>query len=479
MTTIQRQPIMSEIHKNVGLTQEDAFADLMSSESLQDVLENHPDYVKNISQYHECQNPTSKGSSEVDSDSGDSLFLTQKPAPQPVRAIRERKSSRHTYATEHEDSGGDSSSSHRDEHDRGMSRKKKKPKIKLPKYSFHFLPKGERSPRGTHLATRDNIKLHNYVMGGFFKCVELWQGADDLWMALPTVDQDEDISPLTEDGEDQSSDEDIKVVETGVPAENEENMETPHRRVEPGTSELCGQRFVMNFHLLRDKKCFVVKSKLKQQPWCTPSQCTKQGKHQQEEGVVPQEREKIVELSSELPTSSMPLPKDKNNPVCSSSPWNIPAVFGNNEPLRTNMVQIQTPTSKRIPFPKERQELIEPEVNLQLDLSVKENPVFSLSHNKFTEKTKRGEVEELRCAVNESLNDNEQRKKVKKKGSHHKCGSLDMTADPRETGKKKFADASQEDDISEKSYSDATALSLSIGMTKKKSSVMDTTTSCW
>ncbi|XP_061608538.1 uncharacterized protein LOC133467552 [Phyllopteryx taeniolatus] len=519
---------MSEITKDVGLTRDGALADLISAESGHAVLEKSlPDCVKEISQHLERQNP--KGPTEVDSDSGDSLFLTQEPVPQAARAVRRRKSSQRTYATEGEDSGGITSSAQRHDDNHEMSTNKKKQKLKLPNYNFSFLT--ESWHRGTHLIKRHNIRLHNYVTGGFFKCVKLWQGTNHFWMPLPTVDQDdEDISPLTQDGEDKSSHEDIKVV---------------------------------------DKKCFLAKSKTKQQqPWCTPPRGTKQWKHQQEGGVVTQEREKIVEISSmsnelkyQLPTSSMPLVEDGNDAVCSSSTCNIPAVLGNNEPLRNNMVQIQTPRSKRIPIPEERQELVDAEttnkcvlfkkqsnasregsdqqsrqeevegvaatsvtvettdenalaldenrrdnflhvantpmpedsvadgdlasvkktrddeqVNSQLDLSVKENAAFSLSHNDFTEKTERGEVEELFCAVSEPLNDNRQGGKKKKKRSRHKPGSLDITADPQETDKrkhKKIVDTAQEDNNSGKSSSDAARLSRSTRKTKKRSSVTD------
>ncbi|XP_061557729.1 uncharacterized protein LOC133415598 isoform X2 [Phycodurus eques] len=402
---------------------------------------------------------------------------------------------------------------HDDNHE--MSTNKKKRKLKLPNYNFSFLT----GPwhRGTHLNNRHNIRLHNYVIGGFFKCVKLWQTTNNFWMALPTVDQDdEDISPLTQDGEDESSHEDIKVV---------------------------------------DKKCFLAKSKTKQQqPWCTPPRGTKQGKHQQEGGVVTQEREKIVEMSGmsnelqyQVPTSSMPLVEDGNDAVCSPSTWNIPA-----------------PRSKRIPIPEERQELVDAEttnkcalfkkqnnasregsdqqsgqeevegvaatsvtvettdenalapeahdenrrdnflqvadtpmpedsvadgdlasvkktrhdeqVNSQLDLSVKEHAVFSLSHKDFAEKTARGEVEELFRAVGEPLNDNRQGGGEKKKRSRHKPGSLHITADPRETENrkhKKIADTAQEDSNGEKSSSDAAPLSLSTRKTKKRASVTD------
>ncbi|XP_077403247.1 uncharacterized protein LOC144036453 [Vanacampus margaritifer] len=234
---------------HVGLSQSDASAS-------HDVLESYPlDDMNKISQYPECsagpsrQNPKPESPPEVDSDSGDSLFLTQLPLPQARRRVRRRKSSRHTFVTELEDSGEDASSSYSDDDDHEMSgKKKKKGKIKLPKYSFSFLTERTWKPRCTVLTTKQNLKFTNYVMGGFFKCVELWQGAEDLHDGLPTVDRDdENISPLTVDEEeDKSGDEDIKVVE---------------------------------------KKLFLAKSKAKwQQPWYTPPQCAEQ--HQEGNGVV-------------------------------------------------------------------------------------------------------------------------------------------------------------------------------------------------
>ncbi|XP_051903786.1 phoenix [Hippocampus zosterae] len=462
---------MSETHNNVGLTQSDALTDEISAGHI--VLERSPpDYVKKISQYLErsagpsSQNGKPEVPPEVDSDSGDSLFITQLPVPQPMRTVRRRKSSRHSFTTELEDSEGDISSSQSDAADHETSRKKrKKRKITLPKYNFSFLTERKWKSRCTNLTSKQNLKFHNNVMGGFFKCVELWQRAEDLYEGQPTVDQDdEDILPLTEDeGEDKSGDEDIKVVE---------------------------------------KKRFLAKSKIKwQQAWHTPLPSTKQ--HEEEEGAVTQEREKTDQISSEVPTSSMALAKDKND-----------------EPLRIKLVQTRTLRRKRTLFPEDAAEPVDAEttpttatpitlectddtaqapqaydelvlhgnkmsnfshvtntqpteddnaeasvvasvkmkenkrqevlVNLELDHSVQEDAKSSLSRDELTEKNKLREVEDDSCVVSEPLSDERQLKKKKKKKSHQEPRTLDTLAASQKTAKRQ-CNKFPEDDVGDKS----------------------------
>nr|XP_057943281.1 transcriptional regulator ATRX homolog [Doryrhamphus excisus]XP_057943282.1 transcriptional regulator ATRX homolog [Doryrhamphus excisus]XP_057943283.1 transcriptional regulator ATRX homolog [Doryrhamphus excisus] len=292
---------MSQVPNNLGWIQPDILADAISAESCHIVLEKSPpDYVKKISEYLDCShNPVSDdGPTERDSDSGDSLFLTQKPVPKPVRTIRRPKSSQHVFCTELEDSGGDSSSSHGDDAQK-TSKKKKKFKSELPKYNFPFLQERKRK------STLKNIKLNNYVTGGFFKCVQLWQDASNSHAALPTVDQDgEDILPLTEDEEDEKfGDEDIKVVE---------------------------------------RKCFLVKSKT-QSPllWYTPRPCTQKGKHQQENGAAFKRSQ-----SSEKMSAGLSLTKEETSAGASST--------GNNELKQTQTAKESgclSRISKRILFP--------------------------------------------------------------------------------------------------------------------------------
>ncbi|XP_077360139.1 uncharacterized protein LOC144005735 isoform X2 [Festucalex cinctus] len=468
---------------HIGLSQYDASVG-------DDVLERHPrDDVKKISQYLECsagpssQNPKTKRPPEADSDSGDSLFLTQLPTPQARRTLRRRKSSRHTFVTELEDSGEDASSSQSDEDDHEMRRnKKKKGTIKLPKYSFSFITEGKRKARCA-LLTKQNQKFHNYVMGGFFKCVELWQGVDDLHEGLPTVDQYDDISPLTADeGEDKSGDKDIKVVE---------------------------------------KNHFLAKSKAKwQQPWYTPPQCTEQ--HQEGNGV-PQDT-----VSNEVTRSCTPLANDKNDERCSSSTCDEPSVLGNHESQRSDVAQTQPPRSKRTLLPEETPDLVDAETttvslpikqesmseeesdwqyrqeegedaavsvttettdahddlqihenrmdnlshiantprpednsgdgtseqvkentrqeNELLDFSVKKDAMCSVNQDELMEKSIQIEVEEDSCIISKPLNGERQKKKKKKKRLHPEPESLDTTAVSQEAAKRK---KNREDDIDE------------------------------
>ncbi|XP_034540272.1 actin cytoskeleton-regulatory complex protein pan1-like [Notolabrus celidotus] len=155
---------------------------------------------------------------ETDSDSGDSLFITQKPAPLPVRQRRGRNNhiSDTTLPRDLEDHKDDSSSSSTASSAEifRVYKKKCSKKYKLPEYSFPFLTRKHRG-RGTRI---QNKSLHNAGMVGFLTFVrELCQGCrtgEDVVSSLPTVDIDEDgISPLSENEEEGSENEDIKVVE--------------------------------------------------------------------------------------------------------------------------------------------------------------------------------------------------------------------------------------------------------------------------
>nr|XP_049599483.1 uncharacterized protein LOC125982647 isoform X2 [Syngnathus scovelli] len=464
---------MSETNNYVGLAQAEDFAEVISGSHI--VLERSPpDYVRKVSQYIECSAGPSNQNPQVESDSGDSLFITQLPAPQPVRKVRRRKSSRHPF----KDTRGDSSSTPSDDDDRETSRKpKKKRKIYLPKYNFPFLTERKWKRRCTRLTTKQNQKFHNYAMGGFFKCVELWQGVEDLYEGLPTIDQDnEDISPLTED-EDKSGDEDLKVVA---------------------------------------KNLFLAKSKAKMpQPWYTPPQ---------EEGVVIHEREKIDQIPNKVPTSNMLSAKDKTDETHSASTCNDPAVPGNNKARRKiprsrrtlfqeKLADLET-RSKRVPFKEHiaseeesdwqsregedaditvtmettvinaqapldlhknrtdnfsyvtstprkkdkrskghgvasggREKNTRQEIELERDLGVKDNAVCSLSRDE-------PEVEEFSDVVSEPLRDERRRKKKKKKRSHQEPGSLGMnekssncTAPLNGSTEKNVADTTEDKDV--------------------------------
>ncbi|XP_008284308.1 phoenix [Stegastes partitus] len=157
---------------------------------------------------------------ETDSDSGDSLFITQKPVAEAVRSgRRSRRSSFSPGSPSDTDAerSDDSASPEKSETD-----KKKTPKkLKRPKYSFSFLRQSKITGRMCvgELKAKQNTELQNAAMGGFFKCArDMWQNyptKEDLESALPTVDMPgESIHPISEEEEEERpEDEDIKVVE--------------------------------------------------------------------------------------------------------------------------------------------------------------------------------------------------------------------------------------------------------------------------
>nr|XP_029137000.1 biorientation of chromosomes in cell division protein 1-like 1 [Labrus bergylta] len=187
-----------------------------------------PQYVEKVSRYlasSNGQNEVSCNPTEEYSDSGDSLFITQKPAPLPVRSstTRYNRGSYPTPPTDLAESEDDlrSSASH------GVSKTDKRKK-KLPAYSFPFLAERKSKRRSKHSQSLHNKILHNSAMGGFFKCVQkMWHGYGSrdvvdsslptVDSSLPTVDMETDpISPLSEEEEEGSGNEDIKVVERNV-----------------------------------------------------------------------------------------------------------------------------------------------------------------------------------------------------------------------------------------------------------------------
>ncbi|KAL6099069.1 uncharacterized protein ACO6RY_18067 [Pungitius sinensis] len=160
---------------------------------------------------HGGQDAVSEARAEEDRDSGDSLFFTQVDVTLPVAegsAGQRHTTSNPTFPrdlTEREDIFSSSSS------DDEQRRRRKKDS--LPTYNFPFLKNQKRRHRRT-----DQYKdLHNYMIGGFFKCLEELrqssQREQTLESSLPTVDMDGDISPLSEEDGERSEDEDIKVVE--------------------------------------------------------------------------------------------------------------------------------------------------------------------------------------------------------------------------------------------------------------------------
>ncbi|CAJ1064361.1 actin cytoskeleton-regulatory complex protein pan1-like [Xyrichtys novacula] len=191
------------------------------------VVKEGSSYSEKVSQYLESscgqngQGGVSVETVEEDSDSGDSLFITQKPVPIPVRSTRGRPNLRSDTRPprdldEDEDDSSSSSSPER-RFEIPATQKEKRMKTKLPEYSFPFLTgkRYRRSGRGTR---EQNRGLHNAGIAGFFR--EMWEAhkrGEDVELSLPTVDTDgEDISPLSEEEEERSEDEDIKVVERKV-----------------------------------------------------------------------------------------------------------------------------------------------------------------------------------------------------------------------------------------------------------------------
>nr|XP_043897474.1 ABC transporter F family member 4-like isoform X2 [Solea senegalensis] len=210
----------------LNCSQSNGIAEVSSAKSPHVVSENVTmEYIQEISQYRESsarqskQDEVSNNKSPDDAgiDSGDDLFITQKPVPEPVRPRRQRSCNLRSPRDGEEDESDSSSSS---SNSKSYKKRSKIKRVTLPKYSFPFLPQRNRSknPQFTRqLTNRQNITLHTFSMGGFFKCVrELWQDydkGDDVPSSLPTMDMDgEYISPLSEE-EERSESVDIKVVE--------------------------------------------------------------------------------------------------------------------------------------------------------------------------------------------------------------------------------------------------------------------------
>nr|XP_046267158.1 phoenix isoform X2 [Scatophagus argus] len=204
------------------MSQSASLAEVLSAESCHIVLETSPpDSVKKISRYLESQSKKDEASNEpaeAESDSGDSLFITQKPVPEAVRSGKRHRykvRSHPTSSRDLEESEGDTSASSSNGETEKERRRKK---YRLPTYSFPFISGGKWKPRSSLLPVPQNRSLHNFAIGGFFKCVrELWRGyqtRDEVVSSLPTVDIDgDDISPLSEEEEERPEDEDFKVVE--------------------------------------------------------------------------------------------------------------------------------------------------------------------------------------------------------------------------------------------------------------------------
>ncbi|KAM9331976.1 uncharacterized protein KZ484_017203 [Pholidichthys leucotaenia] len=153
------------------------------------------------------------------SDSGDSLFITQKPVPQAVRSAGRRPSSSHRSALSsplRSLADSDDDVLHFDcptHHQSGKRRKKLYNQSDLPKYSFSFSKGRKHKPSSTKLPLLHNTRLHYAAMGGFFDCVRKIQASRcskaDQQLSTPTVD---DIIPISEKEEGNMKEEDFKVV---------------------------------------------------------------------------------------------------------------------------------------------------------------------------------------------------------------------------------------------------------------------------
>ncbi|XP_075957622.1 uncharacterized protein LOC142959971 [Anarhichas minor] len=161
----------------------------------------------------------SNGPAEAEGDSGDSLFITQKTLtlPEARRSGRRPHYSRRSKPVSPRELEGseDSSSSASCDEELKTHEWRRRKKYSLPNYSFPFLQ--ERKRQSGPLPDQ-NKSLHNYTIGGFFKCLgelrQSYRRGQNLESSLPTVDMDgENISPLSEEDGERSEDEDIKVVE--------------------------------------------------------------------------------------------------------------------------------------------------------------------------------------------------------------------------------------------------------------------------
>ncbi|XP_062261409.1 phoenix [Platichthys flesus] len=211
---------MKGVRKTLEFSQSVGLVEAPSPESGHLAVETSPpDYVNEISRYLAVQS-TQDQVSEAESDSGDSLFITQKPASEAESAISKRPNSPRSVPAsirqlEEEDSSSSSSSS--DGKSKTVNRKRgtRRKTIKLPQYIFPFL--SEKRHRAL-LSVQHNTALHYNAMGGFFKCVKELQrgrhGGDGLPSSLRTVDEEGgSISPLSVDEEEGSESVDCKVVE--------------------------------------------------------------------------------------------------------------------------------------------------------------------------------------------------------------------------------------------------------------------------
>ncbi|XP_063344295.1 trichohyalin-like [Pelmatolapia mariae] len=222
---------MAKVRQSNEWTESDAVAEVAAADPSDFVLETFPpEYVDRISRFIESSsvlcssqnredNAAEGEPAEADSDSADSLFITQKPVPEAVRSGRRKRRSLRSGLTsprEREESEDDSSPSASPQDTRSKKRKKKETKLRMPKYSFPFLKDKMPKAKGIFLSEVQNTRLHYSSMGAFFDCIrkmqQSYQTVEDLESNLPAIDVNgECISPISE-GEENLGDEDMKVV---------------------------------------------------------------------------------------------------------------------------------------------------------------------------------------------------------------------------------------------------------------------------
>ncbi|XP_075876311.1 uncharacterized protein LOC142884506 [Nelusetta ayraudi] len=174
-------------------------------------LDNVKTTSRHLDSSQERQDNAANESDEGESDSGDSVFITQRAVPEAVRSGRRLSPHQRSYhmspscLLENDTSSSDSNIE--------SNTKIRRVKKKLPKYSFPFLCGQKWKPRSSLIAREHNESLHRSAMLGFFRCARELQ---ENYSASPppTSDMDgTDINPLSEEEEKGSGDEDIKVVE--------------------------------------------------------------------------------------------------------------------------------------------------------------------------------------------------------------------------------------------------------------------------
>ncbi|XP_005932040.2 actin cytoskeleton-regulatory complex protein PAN1 [Haplochromis burtoni] len=222
---------MAKVRRSNEWTESDAVAEVAAADPSDFVLETFPpEYVDRISRFIEsssvlCSSQNREDGAaegeptEADSDSADSLFITQKPVPEAVRSGRRKRRGPRSGLTsprEREESEDDSSPS-ASLQDTRSKRKKKETKLRMPKYSFPFLKDKMPKAKGIFLSEVQNTRLHYSSVGAFFDCIrklqQSYQTVEDLESNLPAIDMNgECISPISEGEEENVGDEDMKVV---------------------------------------------------------------------------------------------------------------------------------------------------------------------------------------------------------------------------------------------------------------------------